>query len=277
MIKDDYILTTDNYYNSESNLHYVDYSTYKEFCGSPSKKGCECRGLAEANGSWVRPKTKALAVGSFVDSYFEGSLSQWIKDNPECFRKDNELRAEFKHAMAMIKRAIKEPLFMSYMQGEKQKILTAEIAGVPIRVKMDVFNEERKFVTDLKTAQSIHKTYYAADLGERLAFWEHFAYDVQAVFYTQAVLQNYGFMPDYYLCVITKEKEDGVPHPRLAVIHIPETRIREKLSEVEMKIPKVWSILKGEYDAIPCGTCAWCADNLPLDTIYEADEILLDI
>ena len=277
MCQGNYVLTPKNYYSPESNLHYVDYSTYKEFFGSPSKKGCECRALAEANGEWIKPKTKALAVGSFCDSYFEGTLSEWVENNPECFRRDSELKAEFKQAMVMIKRAIKEPLFMHYMTGEKQKILTAEISGVPIRVKMDVFNKEEKFITDFKTAQSIHKTYYAADLNDRLTFWEHFAYDVQAVFYTQAVYQNYGFMPDYYLCVITKEKEDGVPHPRLAVIHIPESRIKLKLSEVEENIPKAWALLKGEYDPIPCGTCSWCADNLPLDTIYEADEILLEV
>ena len=175
----------------------------------------------------------------------------------------------------MIERALREPLFMRYLAGETQLILTAEIAGVPVRCKLDSYDGHR--ITDLKTAQSITQTFYAADSGERHNFVEHFDYISQAVFYTEAVRQNYGLDLPYYLAVITKEKTDNVPHPRLAIIHIPPQKIAEQKIQVERNLPKVWALLQGEMEPIPCGTCEWCADNLPVDKVISLDELLLDI
>ncbi len=279
-------LNEKNYYSPEANLTWLDCSTYKNVVGTPGRKGCECRALAIAKGEYTPPKTTPLLVGSYVDAYFDGSLRTFLEENASSVytkpsikrfnegKGDLELLAEFKQAEAMIKRAIKESLFMRYVEGETQKILTAEINGVPIRVKLDSYDGHR--ITDIKTAASISQTYYAADLGQRLNFAEYFGYVEQAVFYKEAVKQNFGKDVPFYLAVITKDKEYNVPHPRVKVIHIPDEVIADKAKEVFEKIPKVWDVLQGNIEPIGCGTCEYCADTMPCELI-SLDELLVDV
>lgn len=272
---EDFKLNNANYHSPKANLSYVDCSTYKNFIGTPGLKSCECRALAIAKGEYERPKTDALMVGSYVDAYFDGSLDEFKAENPQIFTKNGELKANFKQAEIMIQRCEKDELFMKYMRGDTQQIFTSEINGIPVRVKLDSFDGRR--ITDLKTCKSISEIYYAADLGERLDFITYFGYIEQAYFYKKVLLNVTGQDYPFYICAVTKEKEDGVPHPRIAVIQIPDKIIWEKGAEIEMNLPKVWSLLHGEYEPIPCGTCSWCADNLPLSKVISMDELLLDI
>ena len=268
-------ITKDNYYSVEANLNFVDCSTYKNFEGTPGMKPCECKALAIAKGEYERPKTDALLVGSYVDAYFDGSLDEFIADNPEIFCKNGELKSQYKQAEIMIKRCLRDDLFMKYMKGDTQQIFTSEINGVPVRVKLDSFDGKR--ITDLKTCKSISETYYARDLGERLDFITYFGYIEQAYFYKKTLLNVTGKDYPFYICAVTKEKEDNIPHPRIAVIQVPDKVIWEKGKEIEMRLQKVWKLLQGEIKPIPCGTCSWCADNLPLDKVISMDELMLEI
>lgn len=280
-------VTNKNYFDTDINLKYLDCSTYKNFIGTPGIKACECRALAIARGKYKKPKTEALLVGGFVDAYFDNSLAEYMLENMEDLytkasikqfrlgKGDLELLTPFKQAEVMIKRAKKEPLFMEYIEGETQKVLTAEINGVPIRVKLDSYNGKR--ITDLKTASSISQTFYASDLNQRLNFIEYFGYIEQAYFYQTAVEQNFGKHLPFYLAVITKEKEGSVAHPRVAIIEIPDAVIQQKGIEIKQNIKKVWALLQGQVLPIPCGTCEWCADYLPVDRVIQMDELLLNV
>lgn len=287
--KNEFELNEQTYYTPEANLKWLDCSTYKNVVGTPGRKGCECRALAIAKGEYIEPKSDALLVGGYVDAYFDKSLSQYCVDNMDSiytkasikkFEKsgnadDLERLKAFEQADVMIKRAIREPLFMQYVEGETQKILTADIEGVPIRVKLDSYDGKR--ITDIKTAASITETYYAKDLGQRLNFAENFGYIEQAFFYQTAVEQNFGKHLPFYLAVVTKEKHNNEPHPRVAVIQIPDKVIADKGAEIKQRIKGVWSLLQGEYEPIPCGTCEWCADNLSVDDVISLEELLLEV
>jgi len=268
-------ITSKNYYSVEANLNYVDCTTYKNFMGTPGIKACECKAMAIAKGEYERPKTDALMVGSYVDAFFDNSLDEFKEENPQIFTQKGELMAKYKQADVMIQRCLKDELFMKYMKGDTQQIFTSEIAGVPVRVKLDSFDGKR--ITDLKTCKSISETYYAKDLGERLDFITYFGYIEQAYFYKKVMLNVTGKDYPFYICAVTKEKEDNIPHPRIAVIQIPDKIIWDKGREIEMKLPKVWRFLKGEIEPIPCGTCSWCADNLPLTEVISSDQLLLEV
>lgn len=275
-------LTNENYFTPEANLTWLDCSTYKNMVGTLGMKGCETRALAIATGAYTTPKTEALLVGSYVDAYFDNSLDAWKEQNRELIytkaslkKGEPELLTAFKNADIMIERAKWEPLFMEYATGETQRIFTGHIAGVPIRTKLDVYNGER--IVDIKTCASISKSFYASDLGHRLNFAEQYGYVEQAAFYQAAVKEETGKRLPFYLAVITKEQVDKVPHPRLAIIHIPDEVIDEKMAEIEEKIGKVWAILHGEIAPVPCGTCEHCADNLPLDHVIQLDQLLFEV
>ena len=72
-------LTQRNYYSRKASLEYMSVSQWKAFYKCPASA------LAEIKGKYKREKTTALLVGSYVDSYFEGTLPKFIKQNPEVF------------------------------------------------------------------------------------------------------------------------------------------------------------------------------------------------
>lgn len=91
-------LTSENYYSQEANKEYMSVSGYKDFAGTYGKMPCEFYGMEKLNGRWEDEKSTALLVGSYVDSYFEGSLDQFKKDNPEIFTQKGELKSNFKQS-----------------------------------------------------------------------------------------------------------------------------------------------------------------------------------
>jgi hypothetical protein len=91
------------------------------------------------------------------------------------------------------------------------------------------------------------------------------------------VRQNTGEILPFYICAISKDKTDGVPYPRVAVIQIPDPILDDKLIEVKTKINGVWDIMQGNIEPIPCGTCDYCAVTLPLERIITPDELLMEV
>ena len=148
-------LTSENYYTKEANMQYVSVSQYKEFNGTTGKMGCEAYAMAKLRGEVEEVTTTALMVGSYVDAYFEGTLPTFSAQHPEIFssrgKTAGELKSEYKQASIMIDRAVKDPVFMQYMAGDKQVIMTGEIEGVPVKIKIDSADGRR--ITDLKTVK----------------------------------------------------------------------------------------------------------------------------
>ena len=126
-------LTPENYYSQEANMQYVSVSQYKDFNGTTGKLGCEAYAMAKLRGEVEEVSTTPLLVGSYVDAYFEGTLPTFSAQHPEIFssrgKTAGELKAEYKQASAMIDRAEKDKVFMQYMAGDKQVIMTGEING----------------------------------------------------------------------------------------------------------------------------------------------------
>ena len=174
----------------------------------------------------------------------------------------------------MIDRASKDDLFMKYMEGDKQVIMTGEIEGVPVKIKIDSTDGRR--ITDLKTVKSINETFFIKDSGERVSFVEKWNYDLQAAVYQEIYRQNTGDLLPFYICAISKDKTDNIPHPRIAVIELQPMLIQERLTEVKHNINHIQDLKNGVMDPIPCGVCDWCADNLPLDMVVTSDQLMTE-
>ena len=83
-------VTGKNYFDPEIQMAYMGASQFKSF------QRCEAAALAELEGRYCTPKTTALLVGSYVDAHFEGALDAFKARNPEIFKRDGSLRAEYK-------------------------------------------------------------------------------------------------------------------------------------------------------------------------------------
>lgn len=226
-------LTKSNYYSNDADLHYMSVSQFKSFMK------CEAATMAKLRGEYKEPITKALLIGSFVDSYFEGTLEQFMKDNPEIFTNKNELRAEFKRANEIIARIKADKTFMQFLSGEKQKILTFELFGIPWKIKIDSFITD-KCIVDLKTSRRT----------DELPKWR---YDIQGTIYQKGVEFNgLGKLP-FYLTVATKEKVS-----ELNIFQIPQSTLDLTLMEVEEKLPHIIDVKSGRIEAERCEKCPYC-------------------
>lgn len=226
-------LNEENYYLLEADRAYFSVSQYKSFCK------CEAATMAKLRGEYTEPVTKAMLAGSFFDAYFDGTLEQFMRDHKEIFTQRNTLRAEFKKANEMIDRVTKDPLFMQFMSGEKQKIMIAELFGVPWKIKIDSF-VENVCITDLKSAQSFDKL-------------PNFRYDIQLAIYQEvAYLNGYGRLRTF-LDVTTKEKVVDFD-----VFEILQPQLDAALNEVGENIPRFIAVKNGEVEPEHCGVCPYC-------------------
>lgn len=244
-------LTSENYYSEAANYEYMSVSQYKDFAGSYGRRGCEAAALAKLRGEWECETSTAMMVGSYVDHYFEGTLEAFKAGHPEMLKKDGSLKAEYVKAEELIRRAERDPLFMKYMSGGKQVIMTGEIGGAPWKIKIDSYIPEVAIV-DLKVLQSLTKLEWVRDIGY-LDFARYWGYDIQAAVYQEIVYQNIGKRLPFYIAGISKEQE-----PDIAIIHIPDAYLLEALHMVEAALPGVLGVKSGELEPVRCECCDYC-------------------
>lgn len=192
-------LTSENYYSQEANKEYMSVSGYKDFAGTYGKMPCEFYGMEKLNGRWEDEKSTALLVGSYVDSYFEGSLEQFKKENPEIFTQKGELKANFKQAEEIIARIERDEYFMKFMSGQKQVIMTGELFGAKWKIKMDSYIPDVAIV-DLKVMASITDLKWVKDIGY-LDFVRYWGYDIQGAIYqgiSRQLRMGNTVFPEYY-------------------------------------------------------------------------------
>ena len=245
------VLTAENYYSKEANEKYMSVSQYKDFAGTYGKMACEFSAIEMLEERWAQKKTTPLLVGSYVDSYFEGTLEEFKKANPEIFTQKGELKANYKQAERIIARMERDPLFMQYMSGEKQVIMTGELFGAEWKIKIDSFVRGIA-ITDLKVMASITKLEWVKDIGY-LDFVRYWGYDIQGAIYQEIVYQNTGERPPFYIAAGTKEEE-----PNIEVIHVTQNYLDEAKHMVEMNMPRILRVKNGEAEPDRCEMCDCC-------------------
>lgn len=239
------ILCSENYYGEQANREYMSISQFKEFCT------CEAAALAHINGEYVPDTTDAMLIGSYVDAWFEGTLDAFKAEHPEIFMKSGELKAQYRHADYMIERAKRDELFMKGMSGEKQVIMTGEIAGVPFKIKIDSLLPNA--IVDLKTVKDFELV-WNTEKRCREHFIVHWRYDLQGAGYREIVRQNTGKTLPFYIFAITKEK----PEPDIQSYWIPDNYLGNALDMVKNLAPRFQKLKDGSLQPTRCGKCAYC-------------------
>lgn len=264
------LLNNENYFSPEADREYLSVSQYKNFMGSLGKLACEAEAMALLNGDWEKDKTTALMVGSYVDAHFEGSLDLFRAQNPEIFTKQGALKAEYRKAEEIINRIERDELFMKYMSGQKQVIMTAEMFGANWKIKIDSYLEDAAIV-DLKVMRELHRAEHAKDYGY-MDFVQYWGYDIQGAVYQEVVYRNTGKRLPFFIAAATKEKETDIE-----LIWIPDEHLHEKLIEVEQNTPKILALKSGEVEPIRCGICDYCKHTKVLTKPIHFSELIGEV
>lgn len=251
-------LTAANYYSAEANAEFFSVSQFKSFCKCPA-----CT-MAELRGGYKRPKSTALLVGSFVDSYFEGTLEAFKEDNPEIFTKNGTLKADYQGAERIIERIERDRLFREHMSGEKQVIMTGVIAGVPFKIKMDSYREGVA-IDDLKVVKDFENIYIPGKGA--IPWFEAWGYTTQGAVYQEIVRQNTGERLPFFLAAASKETE-----PNIDIVHIGQDFLDRAIELVEYEVLEYDAVKSGIIEARRCEKCDFCKSTKVLSKPTEAEE-----
>lgn len=255
-------LTADNYHSPEANRRYFSVSQLKEFLD------CPARAMATINGEYQPPMTKALMMGNYFDAWVEGTLDKFKAEHPQIVNyRTGELKAEYQQVNEIIQRVQSDEVFMEYLRGDKQKIITFNLFGAPFKMKMDVYLKGERIV-DTKLMRSMERI-----MG--VSFVSHWHYDWQTAIYAEGeYIANESKDKqrlETYLAVATKEDVTD-----LEVIHIPQWRNEECLAEIEKLMPRFIAYKSGELEAPRCEGCAYCRATKKLKGPIDFEEVGLN-
>lgn len=248
------VLTADNYYSDEANRQYMSVSQFKDFNGTYGRIGCEFAAMEKLAGRWNPEPSTALIVGSYVDSYVEGTLDDFKSRNQDIFTAKGELKAPYKKAEEIIARIERDKYFMKYLSGEKQTIMTGDLFGCQWKIKMDSYIPGVAIV-DLKVMSSITDLKWVKDIGY-LDFVRYWNYDIQGAVYQKIVEINTGKKLPFFIAAVTKETE-----PDIRIIHVTQNYLDEALLIVESNINRVLMVKNGEVEPDRCDLCDCCKHN----------------
>lgn len=236
-------LTNENYFSLENQMKYMGVSQFKAF------QKCQASALAEITGNYLKEPTTALLVGSYVDSYFEGTLDKFKKANPQLYKRDGSLKNEYLKAEQIIMRVNSDKLFSEYMSGRKQVVMTGEIEDVEVKIKVDVLHDDK--IVDLKVMADFSDK-YIEERG-RVSWIEAWGYDLQGAVYQEIVRQNTGKKLPFYIAAATKESE-----PDIDIVEISQAFLDIELEEVKEYIQYFDAIKHGLIEPSRCENCNYC-------------------
>ena len=252
-------LTHSNYYSRRANLQYMSVSQFKAF------SRCKHAALGEILGKYKREKSVALLIGGYVDAFFDGTMPKFRCENPEIFKKDGTLKAEFVQADAVIKRMQRDRAIMRYMNGEKQVIMTGQIKGVPVKIMIDSLLPG-KAIVDRKIMANFDPV-YTSDYGYQ-EWYQAWGYDMQGAVYQEIVRQNTGLKLPFILAGATKEKT-----PDIDLLQIYQGELDFCLERFTDKVEMYDAIKKRIIKPDRCEKCDYCKETKRLTVPRSSIEL----
>lgn len=239
-------ISEENYFSPIMNQRYFSVSQFKSFMK------CEAATMAEITGEYRREPTDSQLVGSYVDAWMSCDLDGFILDHPEVVKRDGTLKAQFNRADEIINRINRDEVFMDYLDGEHQVIMTAELFGYPWKIKIDSY-KPGKVITDLKVMKDFETVYVPGE--GRLSWIDAWGYDIQGAVYQkiEQIVSGRDEPLPFVLAAVTKEKT-----PDIELIQLPQYKLDAALKIVEHNIDRFAEVKEGLTVPKRCGKCDYC-------------------
>lgn len=236
-------------------MYYTGSTQIKDFLK------CESCALAKLNGTFEEEKSKAMLVSSYIDEAISGTLDKFKENNPEIFLKNGDLKADYKIADEVLNQMYSDDLFMKYLNGKHQVILTGEISGVPIKIKMDSYHEH-KCIVDLKAIANFDLIWNDST-KQKENFIDYYDYVLQGALYQEIVRQNTGETLPFVIAAATKQK-----YSRRALLQIPQEKLDYKLQFLQAYLPRLQELKLNKVVPTSCERCNFCISNQKCTQLY---------
>lgn len=248
-------LNENNYFSDEAKKIYTGSSEIKDFMK------CEACALAKLKGEWQEEKSKAMMVSSYIDAAISNELDFFKELNPEIFTKQGELKADYKVAEDVIAQMKDDPMFMKYLSGTPQVIMTGEISGVPVKIKIDSYHEDKLLVDE--KAMSTFDLIWNEKTHQKENFIDYYRYSLQASLYQETCYQNTGKRLPFVIAAATKQK-----YSRRALLQIDQDTMDRELAFLKEYLPHLQALKEGKIEPTSCGTCPYCISKQKTTQIY---------
>lgn len=258
------VLQPDNYYSADADQVYMSNSQYKKWLQ------CEAATLAELSGEWKEEPSDAMLIGSYVHAASEGTLEQFKDEHPELFSTRGEskgqLLAKYKQAEKMVETLNGDEFIQTVLTGEKEVIVTAEFAGAMWKAKLDVYNPEQGFISDIKTVKSIRDKVWDSVEGRYLSWVQGYGYVRQLALYTEFERIWSGRNKRLKPLIVAISKEEM---PDKAVIGIDEKTIKAELEAVKQNMDHILLVKNGFLPPERCEQCAYCRSTKKITKVID--------
>lgn len=251
-------LTEENYFSPEASMKYFGHTQFCDFMK------CEAKALAIAKGEYEQPLTDSLLIGQYVDAYFTGDANSFVSHHPEMLKKDGTLKAVYIGAERAIHRAERDDMFMKYISGAKQQIMTGKLFGYDWKIKVDAFHEG-KAIVDLKCMKDFESK-FVDGLGH-VDFCTAWNYDYQAAIYQAVVQDATGEKLPFIIAGITKQDPSDI-----GLFKIPQHMIDSCLKVIEATIDRYAAIKAGDVEPRRCEKCDYCRTTKVLNSVEEISQ-----
>ena len=185
-------------------------------------------------------------------------LAAWLSAHPEMSSKSGprkgQLLAELSEAPEMAA-AVRRSRFLGRIirRSRKQVILTGTLFGLPVRVMMDLLDNDGS-IYDIKAMRNFQPIYDPVR-EEYLDWWAYWNYPMQLYIYREIARQNGIRVPRVGLIAASKSNHD------VQAISFGEEIMEAAASDVEYTMHRMADVLyKGETPEM-CGQCSWCVSR----------------
>lgn len=265
MNKNPFILTDENYYSREADIHYMSCSQYQAF------EKCEAAAIAKLRGLWEpREMSDALFQGQYFHSYFESpqAFETFCEQHFDRIFKTKTTKtkgtevvgkyAPFERLDEMIE-VVENDRFLSRIlawEGENELPMTGMVGGIPWRMKMDKYCPSSRRIIDYKTSANLRELYYNVRTKERQTFVEEFGYLMRAAVYGEIERQNRqeSTFPSFLIIGVSKQS----PPDKEVILLDDDTRWEYELEVVKSRIPHIQRLKEGVENPRRCGMCEYC-------------------
>jgi len=251
-------INNENYFDSDMSMYYMGATQFKEFMQ------CEAHALALAKHE-VESGTPSMENSSYIDAYFSGEMDQFVESHPDMFKKNGELKASFVHMQEVCDFVEEDDMFMKYISGDMQPIMTGEIAGVPFKIKIDAYHKDL-LIVDMKAMKDFNLIWNEKKKIKE-NFIDYYRYDIQGAIYQEIVYQNTGKRLPFYIAAMTKEKV-----PNKAILSISQAKLNDALELVKNLAPRFQAIKEGKIEPRQCGRCDYCKKNFKVQEVVDYEE-----
>lgn len=248
-------ITEKNYFSNEVKQIYTGSTEIKDFLN------CEECALAKLEGNFEEETSKAMQVSSYIDAAMSNNLEAFKEENPDIFTKQGDLKAEYKIAEEVINQINEDEMFLKYLNGEHQVIMTGEISGVPVKIKIDSYHKD-KCIVDLKAMANL-ELIWNEDTHQKENFITAYDYVLQGALYQEIVRQNTGKTLPFIIAVCTKQK-----YSERALLQIPQEEMDLKLEFLKSYLPHLQEVKQHKVEPSKCGKCNYCKSKAKVTQIY---------